>query len=118
MPSSLLERDFLKLKNFENFTLTKIYFSDVEPKWENEQNCNGGRLVIEMTKDFRNENLVSNWLNTLLGLIGEHSNVDGVATCYGVQFQSRRKMDKENADIMLDQQFPNQHRLKSVAMTH
>jgi len=71
-----------------------FFQSNVEPKWENPENCEGGRLVIEMTKEFRNEVLITNWINTLLGLIGESCDVEGVATCYGVQFQSRRKMDK------------------------
>jgi len=71
-----------------------FFQSDIEPKWENEENRTGGRLVIEIKKEHRNEMLIGNWLNTLLGLIGENCSVDGVAKCYGVQFQSRRKMDK------------------------
>jgi len=71
-----------------------FFQSDIEPKWENEENRTGGRLVIEIKKEHRNEMLIGNWLNTLLGLIGENCNVEGVAKCYGVQFQSRRKMDK------------------------
>ena len=51
-------------------------------------------MVIEIKKEHRNEMLIGNWLNSLLGLIGENCNVEGVAKCYGVQFQSRRKMDK------------------------
>ena len=75
-------------------TANQNLFSDIEPKWENEENRTGGRLVIEIKKEHRNEMLIGNWLNTLLGLIGENCNVEGVAKCYGVQFQSRRKMDK------------------------
>jgi translation initiation factor 4E len=71
-----------------------FFQTDIEPKWENEENRTGGRLVIEIKKEHRNEMLIGNWLNTLLGLIGENCNVEGVAKCYGVQFQSRRKMDK------------------------
>lgn len=71
-----------------------IFQSDVEPKWENEQNRKGGRLVVEMTKEHRNDCMSTNWLNTILGLIGEECSVENVAQCYGVQFQSRRKMDK------------------------
>jgi translation initiation factor 4E len=71
-----------------------FFQSDIEPKWENEENRTGGRLVIEIKKEHRNEMLIGNWLNTLLGLIGENCSVPQVAKCYGVQFQSRRKMDK------------------------
>jgi translation initiation factor 4E len=71
-----------------------IFQSDIEPKWENPANRQGGRLVAEMTKEHRNDCMSTNWLNTILGLIGEQCSVEHVASCLGVQFQSRRKMDK------------------------
>lgn len=71
-----------------------LFQSDIEPKWENEANREGGRLVVEMSKSDRNDVMIANWLNTILGLIGEHCSVPHVAKCYGVQFQSRRKADK------------------------
>lgn len=71
-----------------------IFQSDVEPKWENPENRQGGRLVAEMTKEFRNDCMSTNWLNTILGLIGEQCSIEHVAHCNGVQFQSRRQMDK------------------------
>jgi len=71
-----------------------LFQSDIEPKWENDANREGGRLVVEMAKSDRNETMIANWLNTILGLIGEHCSEPHVAKCYGVQFQSRRKADK------------------------
>lgn len=71
-----------------------FFQSNVEPKWENAENCEGGRWMVEISRSDRNENLVSNWLSLMLGLIGEQPNVEGVARCYGVQFQSRKKEDK------------------------
>ena len=75
--------------SYQKYKMT--IFSDIEPKWENEANREGGRLVVEMSKSDRNEVMIANWLNTILGLIGEHCSVENVAKCYGVQFQSRRK---------------------------
>ena len=69
-------------------------FSDIEPKWECPENRQGGRLVAEMTKEHRNDCMSTNWLNTILGLIGEECAHENVARCVGVQFQSRKKMDK------------------------
>jgi translation initiation factor 4E len=71
-----------------------FFQSDIEPKWENAENCEGGRWMVEISRSDRNENLVSNWLSIILDLIGEHLAVEGVAKCYGIQFQSRKKEDK------------------------
>jgi len=71
-----------------------IFQSDIEPKWECPENRQGGRLVAEMTKEHRNDCMSTNWLNTILGLIGEECAHENVARCVGVQFQSRKKMDK------------------------
>jgi len=63
---------------------------DIQPRWEDGENANGGLWIIEIDKYYRNDFLDSVWLETLLGLIGECMG-EGVN---GAAVQSRKGKDK------------------------
>ncbi|CAG5081692.1 Oidioi.mRNA.OKI2018_I69.PAR.g9941.t1.cds [Oikopleura dioica] len=69
-----------------------VFRSGIEPQWETEDNIEGGRFVVEITKKDRNSFLNSTWLETLLILVNEefadHENINGCVV------QNRRKADK------------------------
>lgn len=83
----------LKLPSFLRYHHDYYVFrSGIEPQWETEENIEGGRFVVEITKKDRNSFLNSTWLETLLILINEefadHSNINGCVV------QNRKKADK------------------------
>lgn len=83
----------LKLPSFLRYHHDYYVFrSGIEPQWETEENIDGGRFVVEITKKDRNSFLNSTWLETLLILINEefadHSNINGCVV------QNRKKADK------------------------
>jgi len=83
----------LKLPSFLRYHHDYYVFrSGIEPQWETDENIEGGRFVVEITKKDRNSFLNSTWLETLLILINEefadHSNINGCVV------QNRKKADK------------------------
>jgi translation initiation factor 4E len=48
----------------------------IPPMWEDPQNCDGGRWVLNLEKRFHNTSLDVYWLNILLALIGEQFDED------------------------------------------
>jgi len=69
-----------------------LFKTGIMPKWEDEQNCKGGKWAMETDKKGR-AFLDSSWLETLLAVIGE-----GFGDCgdlvNGVVVQVRRKVDR------------------------
>lgn len=90
----LIFSNFKKLTVFWKIIIFCLFliFSGIEPQWETEENIDGGRFVVEITKKDRNTFLNSTWLETLLILINEefadHSNINGCVV------QNRKKADK------------------------
>ena len=70
-----------------------FFRSGIEPKWEAEENKNGGRLMVEIPKANRNAQLTDKWLETLLAVVGEQLSANpGDVT--GAVVQSRRQQDR------------------------
>jgi hypothetical protein len=85
--------------------------------WEDAQNLDGGRWVLNLDKKYHNNSLDIYWLNTLLALIGDQF-LDESAYVNGVWVNVRGKADKialwtksaKNADVQLK----IGHRLKEI----
>jgi len=58
----------LEIKNGNDYSLFK---NNIRPMWEDEQNKNGGRWIINLQKFFRHNELDKLWLEVILCLIGE-----------------------------------------------
>lgn len=56
------------IKNGNDYSLFK---NNIRPMWEDEQNKNGGRWIINLQKFFRPHELDKLWLEVILCLIGE-----------------------------------------------
>jgi len=70
-----------------------FFKKDIPPMWEDPQNCDGGRWVLNLDKKFRNTSLDVYWLNTLLALIGDQF-MDESNYVNGVWVNVRTKGDK------------------------
>lgn len=57
-----------EIKNGNDYSLFK---NNIRPMWEDEQNKNGGRWIINLQKFFRHGELDKLWLEVILCLIGE-----------------------------------------------
>lgn len=57
-----------EIKSGNDYSLFK---NNIRPMWEDDQNKNGGRWVINLQKSFRNNDLDDLWLDVILCLIGE-----------------------------------------------
>lgn len=57
-----------EIRNGNDYSLFK---NNIRPMWEDEQNKNGGRWVINLPKNFRHNELDKLWLEVILCLIGE-----------------------------------------------
>ncbi|XP_031618088.1 eukaryotic translation initiation factor 4E1-like [Contarinia nasturtii] len=57
-----------EIKNGNDYSLFK---NNIRPMWEDEQNKNGGRWIINLQKFFRPHELDKLWLEVILCLIGE-----------------------------------------------
>jgi len=76
--------------------------------WEDPQNCDGGRWILNVEKKFRTTSLDVYWLNTLLALIGDQFMEEGQYV-NGVWVNVRAKGDKislwtkhsKNAEVQL-----------------
>jgi len=67
----------------------------IAPRWETPENLLGGRWMCELDRMYRNEQLDSKWLETLLALIGEQLDQSGGDTrVNGAVVQSRKKIDR------------------------
>ena len=67
----------------------------IAPRWEIPENQLGGRWMCELDRMYRNEQLDSKWLETLLALIGEQLDQSGSSTrVNGAVVQSRKKIDR------------------------
>lgn len=85
--------------------------------WEDAQNCDGGRWVLNLEKKYHNSSLDLYWLNTLLALIGDQF-LDEGPYVNGVWVNVRAKGDKialwtkaaKNAEI----QMKIGHRFKEI----
>ena len=67
----------------------------IAPRWETPENLLGGRWMCELDRMYRNEQLDSKWLETLLALIGEQLDQPGGDTrVNGAVVQSRKKIDR------------------------
>jgi len=70
-----------------------FFKKDIPPMWEDPQNLDGGRWVLNLDKKYRGTSLDVYWLNTLLALIGDQF-MDESAYVNGVWVNIRAKMDK------------------------
>lgn len=70
-----------------------FFKKDIPPMWEDPQNCDGGRWVLNMDKKQRNSSLDVYWLNILLALIGDQFMEEG-GYVNGVWVNIRPKGDK------------------------
>lgn len=65
----------------------------IPPMWEDPQNKDGGRWVLNIDKRLRSQNLDIYWLNTLLALIGDQFEDEG-SNVNGAYINIRGKGDK------------------------
>jgi translation initiation factor 4E len=94
-----------------------FFKKDVPPMWEDAQNLDGGRWVLNLDKKYHNNSLDIYWLNTLLALIGDQF-LDESPYVNGVWVNVRGKADKialwtksaKNAEVQLK----IGHRLKEI----
>lgn len=78
-----------KLSMGSDYMLFKV---GIQPKWEDEQNRDGGKWAIETDRKFR-AHLDGSWLETLLAVIGEGFGESGKLV-NGAVVQVRRKVDR------------------------
>lgn len=48
-----------------------VFREGIKPEWTDVMNVDGGRWLMEIDRQYRNEQLNSKWLETLLAIIGE-----------------------------------------------
>ncbi|CAF0805500.1 unnamed protein product [Brachionus calyciflorus] len=70
-----------------------FFKKDIPPMWEDPQNCDGGRWILNLDKKYHNQGLDMYWLNTLLALIGDQFFEEGPYV-NGVWVNIRPKLDK------------------------
>jgi len=71
-----------------------VFRDGIKPEWKDEMNVDGGRWLMEIDRQYRNEQLNSKWLETLLAIIGETLEVKGKRHICGAIVQSRRRVDR------------------------
>ena len=49
-----------------------VFRDGIKPEWTDEMNVDGGRWLMEIDRQYRNEQLNSKWLETLLAIIGKY----------------------------------------------
>ena len=49
-----------------------VFRDGIKPEWKDEMNIDGGRWLMEIDRQYRNEQLNSKWLETLLAIIGKY----------------------------------------------
>ena len=49
-----------------------VFRDGIKPEWTDKMNVDGGRWLLEIDRQYRNEQLNSKWLETLLAIIGEY----------------------------------------------
>ena len=69
-----------------------VFRVGIIPDWEDRQNRNGGRWMVECAKTERQEKLDSRWMEVLFMLMGEH--VDGTRLVTGAEVCVRKKGDR------------------------
>lgn len=87
---------YLKLPSFLPQGCDYMVFRDgIKPEWTDLANVDGGRWLLEVDRQYRNEQLNSKWLETLLAIIGEtlESDENKRHIC-GAIVQSRRRVDR------------------------
>ena len=52
-----------------------VFRDGIKPEWTDKMNVDGGRWLLEIDRQYRNEQLNSKWLETLLAIIGTYENV-------------------------------------------
>lgn len=87
---------YLKLPSFLPQGCDYMVFRDgIKPEWTDVANVNGGRWLLEVDRQYRNEQLNSKWLETLLAIIGETLESDkNKSQICGAIVQSRRRVDR------------------------
>jgi len=89
----------LKLPNFLPQGADYMVFRDgIKPEWQDENNKEGGRWLMEIDRFYRNEQLNNKWLETLLAVIGEqledNPTSESESEICGAIVQSRKKVDR------------------------
>ena len=69
-----------------------VFRAGIIPDWEDRQNKNGGRWMVECAKTDRQEQLDSRWMEILFMLMGEH--VEGTRLVTGAEVCVRKKGDR------------------------
>ena len=54
-----------------------VFRDGIKPEWTDEMNVDGGRWLMEIDRQYRNEQLNSKWLETLLAIIGKYLGFKG-----------------------------------------
>lgn len=72
-----------------------VFREGIKPEWTDVMNVDGGRWLMEIDRQYRNEQLNSKWLETLLAIIGETLEVGtNKRHICGAIVQSRRRVDR------------------------
>jgi len=71
-----------------------VFREGIKPEWTDVMNVDGGRWLMEIDRQLRNEQLNSKWLETLLAIIGETLEVGNKRQICGAIVQSRRRVDR------------------------
>ena len=50
-----------------------VFRDGIKPEWTDKMNVDGGRWLLEIDRQYRNEQLNSKWLETLLAIIGKYN---------------------------------------------
>lgn len=70
-----------------------LFRGDIEPKWEDPSNKNGGKWQLVLPNKYRVDKLDGMWLTTILSMIGEHYGDLG-SFVNGAYLQRRQKEDR------------------------
>jgi len=85
----------IKLPSFLPQGCDYMVFRDgIKPEWTDKMNVDGGRWLLEIDRQYRNEQLNSKWLETLLAIIGETLETNEKRQICGAIVQSRRRVDR------------------------
>ena len=71
-----------------------VFRAGIVPDWEDRQNRNGGRWMVEWAKTERQEKLDSRWMEVLFMLMGEHVEGEGARLVTGAEVCVRKKGDR------------------------
>ncbi|TKR87982.1 hypothetical protein L596_012296 [Steinernema carpocapsae] len=70
-----------------------LFKEGIKPMWEDESNVKGGRWLVYIDKEKRDQQLDKNWLELLMAVVGEQFEEHGQEIC-GAVVNIRRKGDK------------------------